>query len=500
MKKELVHDVLRRNAERFPDKEGIIDGSRTISHNELYQKQQKTAGFLRNNFDTGDRIALLIGNSIEFITSFYGVLGAGMVCVPIDPNTHINNIMYMFNDCGIRAAIVSEGQKERIMGRWDDFNSLEKLITDVPREAQRGNSGETDNAIARSDDLAVIMYTTGTTGPKKGAMLTHYNLLAATRNINVFMGIGEWAREVIPIPLAHSFGLGRIRCVFGVAGTVILEKGFLFPNKILEDIWKHRANGFSSVPAGFAILLDRFEAPMRRYARNLRYIEIGSAFMRREHRHRLMEICPKTKIFMHYGLTEASRSAFTEFHSESGKFATVGKPSPNVNIKILDKDGKELPAGSIGEICIKADTVMKGYWGKEKISRIALRGGLLHTGDIGKIDGEGYVYLLGRDNDIINVGGLKVAPGEIEEVILRMKKVHEAAVTGASNGLYHDAIKAFVVCSDKIDPKDIRKHCAAELEHYKIPQIIEFVKKLPKTGSGKIMRHVLRETNGGEHG
>lgn len=504
----LLHEVIKDNAEKLPSKECIINASEILTYKELYEKQHEIAQFLLNRFEEKSRIALLLDNSAEFILSFYGVSSAGMISVPMDPNMHIKNLVYMFNDCNVKCAIIPSRHLNKFVENVEKFNDLNTLIVVGEYEGDYitikiidfwemfSNQNEKHKkSLISENDIATILYTTGTTGPKKGVMLSHHNLLSASKNINEFMQIGEWAREVIPIPLTHSFGLARTRCVFDVGGTVILEKGFLFPNKILENIKKYQANGLSSVPTGFAILLDRFEPLMRKYAKDLRYIEIGSAFMREEHKKKLREICPNTRICMHYGLTEASRSTFIEFHSEKEYLNTIGKPSPNVEIKIVDKDNNELSNNMVGEILVNGEMVMKGYWNKSETTKESLTDGWLHTGDIGKKDESGYIYLLGRTTDIINVGGMKIAPGEVEEVLLRYNGTIEAAVIGTpSKDRSDEVVKAFIVCKDNnVNVKDIQKFCLRELESYKAPQIIEIVDQLPKTGSGKIKRHVLRE-------
>lgn len=506
----LLHEVIKDNAEIFPSKESIIDVSGILTYKEFYEKQAVIAQFLLNRFEERNRIALLLDNSPEFLLSFYGISSAGLISTPMDPNTHIKNLAYMFNDCNVKGAIIQSKHLNKFVENAEKFNDLNTLIVVgeygmdnininnikiIDFMEMFSNHKKHKKPLIAENDIATILYTTGTTGPKKGVMLSHHNLLSASKNINVFMRIGEWAREVIPIPLTHSFGLARTRCVFDVGGTVILEKGFLFPNKILEIIKKYHANGLSSVPTGFAILLDRFEPLMRKYAKDLRYIEIGSAFMREEHKKKLMEICPNTRICMHYGLTEASRSTFIEFHSEAEYLNTIGKPSPNVAIKIVDKDINELSNNMMGEILVNGEMVMLGYWNKSETTKESLTDGWLHTGDIGKKDESGYIYLLGRTTDIINVGGLKIAPGEVEEVLLRYDGIIEAAVIGTpSEDRSDEVVKAFIVCKDNnMNVVDIQKFCLRELESYKVPQIIEIVDQLPKTGSGKIKRQVLRE-------
>ena len=349
--------------------------------------------------------------------------------------------------------------------------------------------------------IAFILYTTGTTGPKKGVILSHGNLLAATRNINKFMQIGPWAIESLPMRLSHSFGFARLRCVFDVGGTVILENGFLRPERILYNMKLHEANAISSVPAGFSILLEYYKEQFEEIGPQIRYIEIGSAFMRQNHKENLMELCPNARICMHYGLTEASRSTFIEFHAEKEKLHTVGKPSPNVELRIMGENGEELSPNQTGEILVKGQMVMNGYWNKDEITKNNMRNGWLHTGDLGAVDDEGYLHLLGRKKEIINIGGLKVAPGEIEEILLKCTEIEEVVIIGVQSlgDISDEMIKAFIVTNDnKLSIKYLEKFCLDNMESYKVPSVFEIVESLPKTASGKIQRHLLIENRDNE--
>jgi len=209
----------------------------------------------------------------------------------------------------------------------------------------------------------------------------------------------------------------------------------------------------------------------------------------------LIKLCPNARICMHYGLTEASRTTFIEFHSEKCKLHTAGRPSPNVELQIMSENGETLGPNKTGEILVKGQMVMKGYFNKSDMTKEYLKNGWLHTGDLGMIDDEGYVHLLGRKKDIINIGGLKVAPGEIEEILLKYEWIAEAAVVGvkSSDDISNERIKAFIITDDELSIKDLEKFCLENIESYKLPSKFEIVESLPKTASGKIQRHLLVE-------
>ena len=499
----MLHNQIYNGFIRSPGKTAVIQDNKFFSYENICLNVNKWAKWIDTNLEHQSRVGILLGNCIETIYAMYGTTLAGCICVPLDTDMHVRNIKYISEDASLDIIItsskylkkveeVNKGNKFEILLVDSDnnivgYNSIEKIRMNVNAD----NFIEKDNA--DNSSTAFILYTTGTTGPKKGVMLSHANLLAATRNINQFMQIGPWAIESLPMRLSHSFGFARLRCVFDVGGTVILENGFLRPERILYNMKLHKANAISSVPAGFSILLDYYKEQFEEIGPQIRYIEIGSASMRQNHKEILMELCPNARICMHYGLTEASRSTFFEFHAEKEKLHTVGKPSPNVELRVIGANGEELSPNQTGEILVKGKMIMNGYWNKDEITKEHLKNGWLHTGDLGTMDDDGYLHLLGRKKEIINVGGLKVAPGEVEEILLKYNGIAEAAVVGvkSSDDISDEMIKAFIVTDDELSIKDLEKFCLENIESYKLPSEFEIVEFLPKTASGKIQRHLL---------
>ena len=215
--------------------------------------------------------------------------------------------------------------------------------------------------------------------------------------------------------------------------------------------------------------------------------------MKKPHKNELMRLCPNARICMHYGLTEASRSTFIEFNSEKDKLHTVGRPTPNVELRIMDENGKKLGPNQTGEILVKGQMVMKSYLNKHDMTMEYLKNGWLHTKDLGMLDDDGYVHFLGRKDEIINIGGMKVSPAEIEDIILQYDGISEVAVVGivSSDDIINEIIKAFIVIKNELSIKDLEKFCLENMESYKLPSEFEIVDSIPKTNSGKIQRHLL---------
>jgi long-chain acyl-CoA synthetase len=280
-------------------------------------------------------------------------------------------------------------------------------------------------------------------------------------------------------------------------GTLILVPGLRFPALVFKALATHRATGLSCVPSGLAVLIRSSGEGLGERAGNLRYMEMGSERMDAAAKRELMKLLPATRICMHYGLTEASRSAFTEFHRDAARLESVGKASPNVSIEIFDEAGSPLPAGESGRIRVRAATVMKSYWRDPERTRTVLdQQGWFDTGDLGYLDADGYLFLQGRGDDVINVGGRKVYPAAIEDLALRYAGVAEAACVAAPDpeGLVAEVPVLYIVAADQAapDPAGLLRFLEAGIERYAVPRQVRCVEALPKTASGKIQRSVLR--------
>ena len=472
----MLHSILKKNQSELSKKAAIICNNNSYTYTDLWVDANKLAHWFDSNLKSQDKIGIILDNSYEAVISIYGIVISNRVCIPLDTDMHKKNIKYIVDDASISLVLTSSKYLKKVEGvnkenkfkivlansmkAKEKYNSIKKILQNISANQFKESVKTSDSSIA------FILYTTGTTGPKKGVMLNHANLLAATRNINKFMQIGPWAIESLPMRLSHSFGFARLRCVFDVGGTVILENGFLRPERILFNMKLHKANAISSVPAGFSILLDYYKQQFEEIGPQIKYIEIGSDFMRKNYKDMLMGLCPNARICMHYGLTEGSRSTFIEFHSEKDKLHTVGKPSPNVEIRIMGENGEKLGSNQTGEILVKGKMVTKGYFNKSDMTNEYLKNGWLKTGDVGMIDNEGYVHLLGRKKEIINIGGLKVAPGEIEEILLKYAGISEAVVVGvqSSDDISSEMIKAFIVIDNELSIKDLEKFCLENME------------------------------------
>ena len=345
----------------------------------------------------------------------------------------------------------------------------------------------------KSEDIADILFTTGTTGLPKGVPLTFNNEAAAARNINQFIGNTNDDIELLALPISHSFGLGRLRCCLSIGATIIILGSFANVKKLYRVLEEENVTGFTMVPASWRYLNKFSGDKLQEYASQLRYIEMGSAYFSSDEKQHLASLLPKTRVCMHYGLTEASRSAFLEFHQDAAHLDSVGKPSPNTEIDIFDEHGQILPPNSEGELCIKGGHVMQGYMNNSTADDFF--NGYFRTGDWGYKDAEGYIYLKSRKKELINVGGKKVSPIEVEEELMKINGIIDCACVGTPDpkGILGDVVKAFIVrdSQSEITFEEIAAQLQGRLEGYKLPALYQWTDEIPKTQNGKIQRFLL---------
>lgn len=482
----IVSHIMNHSKES-PDDLAIVHQDTTITYGQLGRKIMSASDLLLDmGIGRGTRVMLSATNDPAFIYGYFASHLVGAIAVPIDPQLTDSHRKYVADRVEPQALFVDRPFI------YDQYPVENISALDRETSTQRNLTG------GSLEDWADILFTTGTTGEPKGVVLTHQNVVSAAININTFVGNSSEDREVVPLPLSHSFGLGRLRCNMMAGGTIILVDGFMVPGKIFKSIEDWSATGFSFVPAGLALLYRFSGDKVSQYANQLKYIEIGSAPMPIEHKERLIKLLPETRICMHYGLTEASRAAFIEFHTSKDRLNSIGQASPNVAIKIQDDNGCKSPAGIEGEITVRGDIVMKEYLDNTVETNKRLNCGWLHTGDIGYEDKDGYIYLQGRTSELINVGGMKVSPSEIEDVLKKFEGIQDCACIGVPDpkGLSGEAVKAFIVPEadkdSKITQNELVIYLRGHVEPYKIPTLYEWVDSIPKTPSGKIQRQLLK--------
>lgn len=478
-----IEEQILQNANSFPSKVALIAGEMMVTYGELWDRCLKTADVLRSRLalKKGDRVIIAAAGNIEFVYTYFGVHIAGGICVPIDSDTNQTRFDYIYESTKPVAVL----------------GMLHKVDIQPVTFAEVTEGGEpVEFAPAQMDDIADVLFTTGTTGAPKGVALSYKNVTAAAENINEFIQNTTEDVELLALPVSHSFGLGRVKCVLVKGGTLVMLGTFASMKKFFGNMEKFHCTGFGMVPASWGYIKKMSGRKIGQFADQLKYVEIGSSFMSKEDKELLMELLPNTRICMHYGSTEASRSAFMEFKACKDDLLTAGYASPNCDIKIFSPEGKELPNGEQGEVCVKGEHVTCSYW-NETPERFAsdFYGDYFRTGDSGVQDERGYIYLKSRIKEMINVGGKKVAPMEVEDMLNTIPGIKESACVAMPDpeGVMGELVKAFIVCDDEnLTDEAILDILRPRLEVYKLPAVIERIGEIPKTSSGKIQRLKLK--------
>ncbi len=474
----IIERVIQQHALISPEKIAVISGEMEVSYAHLWDNITKAADYFQSiGLQKGDRVIISASKQIEFIYTYLGAHLCGLITVPIDSETNATRLQ----------RIVEVSQPSLIVGELRNSETLNvvpfsEIQSDVVFEVVFPNE----------NDYADLLFTTGTTGLPKGVVLSYANQWAAAENINTFIGNTTDDIELLALPISHSFGLGRLRCVLAKGATLVLLGSFASMKKFYGEIERCKVTGFGMVPASWAYIAKMSGERLAKYAEQLKYIEIGSAFMPLAEKEKLMVMLPNTRICMHYGLTEASRSAFISFHDDKEHLNSAGKASPNTQIAIFDEQGP-VATGTEGEVCVTGNHVCSGYWGAPKeVFADEFYQGYFKTGDWGYMDADGYIYLKSRKKEIINVGGKKVSPIEVEEALNSLVGITESACIGVHDDVMGEVVKAYIVGTlTAADDENIKKQMLSLVENYKVPAYITHVDSIPKTASGKIQRLLL---------
>lgn len=480
-----VEGQIYQNAIDRPESVALIAGEEKVTYAQLWERCLLAATNVRKRYGlkNGDRIILSASANIDFIYTYFGIHLAGGICVPIDPDTNETRFELIKNST---KPVCTMGVLQKVAGTPTvPFSEILTPFEKVEPYLQPD-----------TEQIADVLFTTGTTGAPKGVALNHRNLAASALNINTFIKNTSEDVELLALPVSHSFGLGRVRCVLSKGGSLVLLGSFASMKKFFGLMKQFHCTGFGMVPAGWGYIKKMSGRKIGQFADQLRYIEIGSSFMSVEDKELLCELLPNTRICMHYGLTEASRSAFMEFHSEHDKLNTAGTASPNVEVAIFDNEGKRQPVGGEGEVCVKGEHVTCSYWNEtpERFQK-DFYDGYFRTGDCGYLDEQGYIHLKSRIKEMINVGGKKVSPMEVEGILNTIPGIVESACVAMPDpeGVMGELVKAFIVCNDEaLTDSAIMAALRPRLEAYKLPADIERVPGIPKTASGKIQRLKLQ--------
>ena len=515
-----VDDFLASSAERSGAKTAVIAGERRMTYAELDERANRLAHLLRDyGVAPGDRVAVLLENSLESTVSVFGILREGAAFVVINPTTKPDKLVFMLNDCAAAALLVDAKFAEameaasrevpslKVVGAWGgaspdaagDRCDLDRELVGFPSAPPRCRCIDMD--------LAGIIYTSGSTGRPKGVTVTHLNVCSAATSITQYLEMTAEDVVINCLPLSFDYGLYQLLMSVETGGTLVLERSFAYPYRIVELIQAEGVTGFPGVPTIFAMLLQMKGLDAGAFD-GVRFVTNTAAALPAAHILRLRELFRNARIYSMYGVSECKRVSYLPPEELDRRPTSVGRGMPNEQVLVVDERGREVEAGVVGELVVRGSNVMRGYWNRPEETARALRPGrypwerVLYTGDLFMKDEDGYLYFVARKDDIIKSRGEKVSPREVEGVIYELPEVREVAVVGVPDEVLGQAIKAFVVPADGRSPsaRDIIAHCAGRLESFMVPRHVEFRSELPKTSTGKIRHGPLRAEHGSAAG
>jgi len=485
----LLTDSLKNTAERFPNKLAVVYQKERLNYANLEHLSDILAiKLFESGINKGDRVALFLENSHEYLISFFGVLKAGGVVVPLNTQLVPRELSYLLSDSAPKLVITDSAHQSVIKGLvYSNFIFLiDKLDLSYHHKLLTIYYRLTDN------DLAMIIYTSGTTGKPKGVMLSHGNLIANANSIIKYLDLKAEDKIMVVLPFYYSYGISLLTTHIKVGGTLVIDNRFLYPNVILETMEKEEVTGFAGVPSHYNILLRK--SALRKYKlENLRYVTQAGGAMAPAMIKEFRETVPHAQFYVMYGQTEATaRLTYLAPEFLGKKIGSIGKAIPGVELEVLNEQCQKVKPGEIGEIVARGANIMSGYWNSPEETSSVLKEEGLWTGDLARVDEDGFIYLVARKKEMIKSGANRISPFEIEEVICQMPGVSECAAVGIQDEILGEAIKLCVV-KNGIDIKDIDilRFCKENLASYKIPKEVEFLASLPKTSTGKIKRSAL---------
>ncbi|QIA23509.1 class I adenylate-forming enzyme family protein [Mesorhizobium sp. AA22] len=510
----LLHDYLTHAASRVHEKVALVCGGQRVTYGELEARSNAIAQHLAaSGVARGDRVMIFADNTVETVVGFWAVLKANAVVCIVNPLTKSDKLDYLLNDCRPTALITDRHLHSIFSGPARNCPSLRRVIvsgpiieaelTGLPHAVRWDSVVAADGSVPPARrcidiDLAAIIYTSGSTGEPKGVMLTHRNMTAACTSIASYLKLCEDEVILNVLPLAFDYGLYQMIMAFRTGARLVLERSFAFPAQILGLIKQERVTGFPGVPTIFAALSDLKSLKDHDFS-SIRYVTNTAAALPLKHILMLQDLFPDARIYSMYGLTECKRCTYLPPEDLERKPLSVGVAIPNTEMWIVDEHDKPVGPDVVGQLVIRGATVMKGYWGKPEATARKLKPGplpgeqVLYTGDYCRMDAEGYLYFIGRGDEIIKSRGEKIAPKEVENALLDIPGVREAAVIGVPDELLGQAVKAFVVIEQGriVGERQLQKECQRRLENFMVPKSIVIVPSLPMTDTGKLKKTAL---------
>ena len=474
------------------EKDFVLGPKETISFKKLYQDSLKVASYLKENIGENKNIILIAPNSVFFITAYLGILKSGNVCVPLNYAIEQDNLDFISKTTHCSAVIITKRLQPELR-----FNTSTNTINeDSLSEIIENQDIKTFIANFDKNRVAEIIFTSGSTGEPKGVMISHQNIISNTNSIIEYLQLTSKDIMGIVLPFFYCYGLSLLHTHLKVGGSVVLNNSFIFLGSVINDLKKYKCTGFAGVPSHFQILLKKSQTFKSTEFPDLRYVTQAGGKLHTIFIKEFVDAFPKIGFYVMYGQTEATaRLSYLPPKHIKEKIGSIGKAIPGVTLKVVNNKGEDAKVNEEGELVAQGGNVMLGYYKDEEATKSTIKNGWLFTGDIAKVDEDGFIYIVARKKEIIKVGGKRVSPKEIEEVILSIPEVVDCTITGIDDEILGEAIQATIVLNNgSLDRDEMREKillgCSKKLSPFKIPQKIIFENTIAMSSTGKKIKNV----------
>jgi len=481
-------DFLFENSSSL-EKDFVLGQNESKSFESIYKESSKLAVYLRKKQGQDKKILLVAPNSSFFLVAYLGILKSGNICVPLNPGIEQAIFTFIKEETNATIGFFQGIVKTRLKPSMECIT--EDFLTDIITNEIELLKLESD---FDSERIAEIIFTSGSTALPKGVMLSHNNIISNTESILQYLELTERDIMMVVLPFSYCYGLSLLHTHLRVGGSLVLNNNFIFLGSTIKDLNKYRCTGFAGVPSHFQIMLRKSDLFKSTKFPALRYVTQAGGRLHNTFIHEFVENFPKIQFFVMYGQTEAtSRLSYLPPFLIKSKMGSIGKGIPGVELKVVDDKGLLISAGMTGEICASGKNVMSGYFHDNKLTNETIKNDWLYTGDLATIDEDGYIYITARKKEIIKVGGKRVSPKEIEDVIVMMTGVIDCAAEATDDELLGEAIKVTVVVNEagkKITSDELKRFCSSKLSSFKVPTYVIFKDSMVLNPSGKKLKQV----------
>lgn len=481
-----VFDFLFEQSNSF-DKDFVLGPRQHISYNELFLSANRLSNKIIQLIGSNNNIIILSENSVNQIIFYLAILKSGNICIPLNPAIEKENLIHLVRRTETKYAYVSKKNKERckdlILNILDD--EFLKDSEDFWHYREDWKTSEFDG-----NNIAEIIFTSGSTGEQKGVLISHKNIITNTKSIIQYLNLSSSDTMEVVLPFYYCYGLSLLHTHLAVGGSIVLNNNFIFIGSVIQEINKYKCTGFAGVPSHFQILLRKTKDFKTTKFPTLRYVTQAGGKLHTTFIKEFAETFPETDFVVMYGQTEATaRLSFLPKEYLFSKMGSIGKGIPGVSLKVVNEAGESVKQNETGEIIAFGENIMLGYLNEPEETAKTIRNGWLYTGDLARIDDEGFIFIESRKKEIIKVGGMRVSPSEIEEVIVTYPGVISCSVEAVLDDLQGESIKAIVYVNEAdlyvFQEDNVRRFCATKLSSHKVPKFVVFETVLPFNATGK---------------